>query len=208
MSVRTRRHPAAVLAAAAALACLAVAGPAHAEPREFVIDPAHFSVSFRVGHVGFSQVPGMFLDAEGRFVYDEATRTLAAGTVTIRSDSVFTNHEERDAHLRGDDFLDVDTHPEMVFEATGFEPTGPRAGRLSGDLTLLGETHPVALDVTIHRIGEYPLGGGLMSGKPYVLGATVTGTLERSRWGMTYGVDDDLVGDEVELAIDFEARRQ
>lgn len=208
MSVRPRHHRAAVLAAATALACPAVTGPAHAEPREFVIDPAHFSVSFRVGHVGFSQVPGMFLDAEGSFVYDEAARTLEAGTVAIRSDSVFTNHEERDAHLRGDDFLDVDAHPEIVFEATGFEPTGAREGRLSGDLTLLGATRPVTLEVTIHRVGEYPLGGGLVSGKPHVLGATVTGTIERSRWGMTYGIDDDLVGDEVELAIDLEARRQ
>lgn len=197
------------LLAAALLACVATTGPARAEPREFVIDPEHFSVAFRAGHVEFSRVLGMFLHADGRFVYDEATRTLESGTVTIRSDSVFTNHEARDEHLRGDDFLDASDHPEIVFEASAYEPGGgEREGRLSGELTLLGETHPVTLDVTLHRIGEYPLGGGLLGGKPYVLGATVHGTIERSRWGMTYGVEDDLVGDTVELILEFEARRQ
>lgn len=203
MNARSRPLPAAAL-----LACLLAAAPAHAEPREFVIDPEHFSVTFLAGHVEFSRVLGMFLDAEGRFVYDEATGTLESGTVTIRSDSVFSNHEARDEHLRSDDFLDASDHPEIVFEATAYEPSGEREGRLSGDLTLLGETRPVTLDVTIHRIGEYPLGGGILSGKPYVLGASVRGTIERSRWGMTYGVDDDLVGDEVELILELEARRQ
>lgn len=208
MSIRSRPLSPAALAAAALLASLAAAGPARAEPREFVIDPEHFSVGFQAGHVEFSRVLGMFLEAEGRFVYDEASRTLESGTVTIRSRSVFTNHEARDEHLRSGDFLDTSDHPEIVFEATGYEPSGEREGRLTGELTLLGETHPVTLDVTIHRIGEYPLGGGLLSGKPYVLGASVHGTIERSRWGMTYGVDDNLVGDEVELMLEFEARRQ
>lgn len=203
MSLRSRPPLAAAL-----LACLVAAGPARAEPREFVIDPEHFSVTFLAGHVEFSRVFGMFLDAEGRFVHDEATGTLESGTVAIRSDSVFSNHEARDEHLRGGDFLNASDHPEIVFEATDYEPTGEREGRLSGHLTLLGETHPVTLDVVIHRIGEYPLGGGLLSGKPYVLGASVRGTIERSRWGMTYGVDDDLVSDEVELMLEFEARRQ
>lgn len=76
------------------------------------------------------------------------------------------------------------------------------------ELARLGETRPVTLDVTVHRIGEYPLGGGLLGGKPYVLGAPARGTIERGRWGMTYGVDNDLVGDEVEPILEFEARRQ
>ncbi|MFV8834464.1 YceI family protein [Aquisalimonas sp.] len=189
-------------------ACVAVAGQARADADHWVIDEAHLSVNFLVDHIGFSSVLGMFLDAEGEFVYDPDAMELESGRVVIRTDSVFTNHDERDEHLRDDDFLDAGEYEEMVFTATAFEPDGEDGGQLTGDLELLGVTRPVTLDVTINRIDEYPIRDGLFGGYPYVLGASLRGTLNRSDWGMDYGIEEGLVGDEVELILELEARRQ
>lgn len=194
------RLPAALAMAAAGLG---MSLPVAAEPHDWVIDDEHFSVAFEVTHAGYARIFGMFLDAEGRFVYDEEADELHEGEVTIYSDSVFSNHEGRDEHVRSDDFLDVDEHPTMHFEATDYDAD---AGKLYGDFTLLGETRPIELDVSVNRIDEYPMGGGLFSDPPYVLGASLRGTILRSEYGMTYRLD--LVADEVDVILEFEARRQ
>ncbi|MDZ7744848.1 MAG: YceI family protein [Candidatus Saccharibacteria bacterium] len=114
---------------------------------------------------------------------------------------MFSAHRERDKHVRDGDFLDADAHPEIRFVATGYEPQGEDRGELRGDLTLLGETRPVTLDVRINRMGEYPFGGGLFSDPPYVIGISAETTIQRSEWGMTYGVENDIVGDAVDLRL-------
>lgn len=186
-----------VLAAALAF------GTAHAETAEWKIDPEHFSIAFDVEHVGYQQQIGLFRDARGRFQYDPDTRELTEGRIEIEAESVYTNHDDRDEHLRGDDFLDAQAHPRIVFEASEYTPGDNGGGTLAGDLTLLGTTHPVELDVTINKRAEYPMGHGKET-----LGISARTTIERSRWGMDYGVSDDLVGDEVALRFEFEAIRQ
>ncbi len=94
--------------AAAALAGVLGAAPAWAEPRSYTIDPDHFAIGFQVDHLGYADVIGMFLKASGRFEYDEATRTLKSGRVVVAADSVFSNHEARDRHVRDSDFLDAE----------------------------------------------------------------------------------------------------
>lgn len=202
-------HPRLTLAAAMLTTLLLGTGTvAKADTERWVIDDSHASIGFMVDHIGFARQLGMFLEIEGSFEYDPDTMHLESGRVTIPTDSVFTNHDKRDEHLRDPDFFDTGTHPFMIFTATDFEPTGERQGRLTGDLELLGRRNPVTLDVTINRIDEYPFSPGLFRARPYVLGASLRGTLRRSDWGMDYGVDDGLVGDEVELILEVEARRQ
>ena len=192
--------PGAVLAGAVAALPL----PADAEPRTWIIDPDHFSIAFSVEHAGFADVIGLFRDAGGRFVYDPETGELSSGRVTVEAASVFTDHERRDDHVRGGDFLDAGDHPEIRFVAGEWEPDGARSGALHGELTLLGETRPVTLDVRINRMDRYPFGAS----PPFVMGVSATTTIRRSEWGMTYGVADDLVGDVVELRFELEARRR
>ncbi|WP_017925932.1 YceI family protein [Thioalkalivibrio sp. HL-Eb18] len=192
----------------AVLLALALPVSALAQADRWEIDPEHFAVGFLVDHAGFAKVLGMFLEAEGEFTFDPQTRELREGYFVVQTDSVFTNHEERDDHLRSDDFLNVAEYPEMRFTATQYEPTGDDTGRLTGDLELLGETRPVTLDVTINKVGRYPFPLGGMFGRPYVLGASMRGSFDRSDFGMTYGLTRDIVGDEVELIIEFEAQRQ
>lgn len=203
MNLPTHPLPRPLMALALATA-LAASPAAHADAERWVIDEDHFSVTFDVMHAGFARVFGMFLDAEGEFVYDEEADELHSGHVTVDSGSVFTDHEERDKHVRSDDFLAADEHPEMRFEASEYDA---EAGTLTGDFTLRGTTREIELDVRINRIDEYPFGGGAFSDPPYVLGASLRGTIERSEYGMTYALEDGAVADEVDIMIEFEARR-
>lgn len=180
-----------------------VSSASFAEPAKFEIDKEHFSIAFLVEHVGYASTIGQFLEAEGSFVYDESANELTGGEVIIKADSVFTNHRRRDNHLRKDDFLDARRHETIRFEATEWRPTGNQKGTLVGDLTLLGQTRAVELNVTINKSAKYPFGHG-----QHTLGISARTTIERSEWGMTYGVEDGLVGDEVELIFEFEAIRR
>ncbi|RFF29547.1 YceI family protein [Wenzhouxiangella sediminis] len=184
---------------------LASSLPALAENAQYRIDEDHFSIGFLVEHIGYADTLGQFLEAEGSFVYDEAANELREGEVLVQADSVFTNHDRRDEHLRNDDFLDADEHATIRFEATDWQPEDddPRRGTLEGKLTLLGETRPVSLDVTLNKAAEYPFGHG-----EYTLGVSARTTIRRSEWGMTYGVERNLVGDEVDLIFEFEAIRE
>ncbi len=186
-----------------ALSLLMAASQALAEPREFKIDEEHFSVGFLVGHIGFKYQLGMFLEASGEFVWDEDANDLHSGEVVIQADSVFTNHDRRDRHVRSGDFLNARRHPEIRFTATEWEPTDDDSGVLRGDLSLRGQTHPVALDVTINRRAEYPFGH-----EQYTVGMSMRTVIQRSQWGMTYALEGDLVGDDVQLILEFEAIAQ
>lgn len=184
---------------------LGLASAAAAEPATYEVDEEHLAVGFMIKHLGYADTLGQFLEAEGSFVYDEAANELESGEFVVQADSVFTGHERRDKHVRGDDFLAAGDHQTIRFEATHWQPADddPRRGRLDGELTLLGKTRPVSLEVTINKAAEYPFGH-----RKYTLGISARTTIKRSEWGMDYGVDENLVGDEVKLIFEFEAIRQ
>lgn len=189
---------------AAVAATVALASPAAlAEPETYVVDDEHFSMTFEVAHIGYAPVMGMFRDVEGQFEYDEEKNQLTSGKLTFKSKSVFTNHKKRDDHLRKDDFLNSGKFPNITFVVTGFEATGDNTGIVTGDLKLLGQTRSVDVDVTLNKSAEYPIGH-----EDYTLGMSAETTIKRSDWGMTYGIDDGLVGDEVRLRFGLEAVRE
>lgn len=200
MQIKSTIHSGLIAVSAALLAGWGIAS---AEPADWKIDPEHLSVAFDVEHIGYQHQIGMFLEAGGSFRYDPETRELASGRFEVAAASVFTAHEKRDEHVRNNDFLDVDSHPTIVFEATGYTPGAGDGGTLAGNLTLLGQTHPVELDVTINKRAKYPFGHGKET-----LGVSARTTIQRSRWGMDYAVSNNLVGDEVALRFEFEAIRQ
>lgn len=185
------------------IASLFVAPAANAEPREFRIDPNHFSVGFLVDHVGYARQLGQFLEGEGEFVYDQDNRELISGEVRIAASSVFTNHDRRDRHLKSGDFLAADEHDTIRFSVTDFVAGEDNAGTVIGELTMLGQTHPVELQATVNKAAVYPFGH-----ERHTLGVSARTTIARSQWGMTYGLEGDLVGDEVELIFEFEALLQ
>lgn len=171
---------------------------------EYIIDKSHFSIGFLVEHVGYARTLGMFRDIDGSYIHDVKNKKINDINIVINTDSVFTNDEKRDEHLKSPDFLHVDKYPEMVFKATDIKINNDET-IINGNLTLLGITRPLVLTGRINKIGKYPFGGII---KPYVMGISAKGTIKRSDHAMMYAIKDNLVGDEIELIIEFEARRQ
>jgi polyisoprenoid-binding protein YceI len=189
------RLPTAVIAGVAAVM-------AAAEPARYELDPAHTTVAFLVEHIGYAKTLGQFLRSSGGYTFDDESGTLSELRIVVETDSVDTHHEARDRHLRSGDFLDVGAHPEMTFAAGSARRTGDGTFAVTGELTLLGTTRPLTLEATLNKNAPYPIGD-----RAEVMGVSARGRLKRSDFGMTYGVADNLVGDEVEIVIEFEARR-
>lgn len=199
------RPPRAGMPAALALglpALAALTAPAEAEPRRYRIDPEHLAIAFEATHIGYSKVLGQFLEAEGHFVFDEATRTLHAVELRVAAKSVFTNHGPRDGHLRSPDFLDAEANPAITFKMTRAVARDATTGTVEGELTLRGRTLPLAVEVTLNKIGKYPWGDN------YVVGVSARTTVRRSLWGSTYAVENGWVGDEIPIQIELEAIRE
>lgn len=132
-----------------------------ANAADYVIDTkgAHAFVQFRVVHLGYSWLYGRFNQFSGEFSYDPAKPENASISVDIQTPSVDSNHAERDKHLRGDKFLDVERFPSARFLSTRVEVISEDKARVFGNLTLKDVTKEVVLDVDRIGMGEDPWGG-------------------------------------------------
>jgi len=171
--------------------------PAFAAPVSYKIDPAHTAVAFIVNHVGFSNVIGRFNTVGGDVTFDKDAVEKSVVNVTIDTTSVDTNHAKRDEHLRSPDFFNAKEFPKMTFKSTKIEKTGDKTGKLHGDLTMLGVTKPVVLDVTFNKDGVSP------ASKLETAGFSARGTVKRTEFGMKYGAP--AIGDDIQLLIEVEA---
>ncbi len=179
---------------------LLLALPAGAEPERFRLDPVHTQIVFKVNHLGYSHAWGKFRIFEGEFTFDEDDWSQSAVEVTIETRGLDLANRRWNQEIRGEHFLDVEQFPEMRFVSTKVEKTGENTGLVTGDLTLLGETHPVTLELTLNKIGKNPLTNKLMAG------FSATGELKRSDWGMTYLIP--AAGDKVTLFLEAEGIRE
>lgn len=182
------------------IAALTFATTVCADPARYELDPSHTSVFFTVHHIGFADTLGIFGDVNGSFTYDYDTQELSDVTVTIKSASVTTFDDARDAHVKNKDFLNVGAFPEITFTADEGQAQDANSGTVSGDLTILGVTQPVELDVVLNKAAEYPFGH-----KRFTLGLSLAATVKRSAFGMSYAVENGLVGDDVDIRIETEA---
>ncbi|MGH6816725.1 MAG: YceI family protein [Hyphomicrobiaceae bacterium] len=181
---------------AALAAAMALWGPSVlAQPKEFQIDRSHSSINFEIDHWGFARVAGRFNDFSGKVVLDEADLAKAAIELTVKADSIDTNHKARDQHLRTADFFDAAKFPAIVFKSTKVELIADRkGGKLTGDLTLHGVTKPVTLDFKLTKEGNAPH----PAYKNLRMAAfQVTGQIKRSEFDMKFGIP--AVGDAVDL---------
>jgi polyisoprenoid-binding protein YceI len=167
----------------------------------WALDTAHSAVTFSIRHLGLAKVRGRFDRFDAAL---EIGPTLAESGVeaTIDMDSIDTNNDDRDAHLRGTDFFSTDLHPTMRFVSTGI--TGADADwQLGGLLTLNGITRPISLDVEFNGLEEFP-------GRDMRLaGFSATGSLKRSEFGIDFGMlplgaDKLALSDEVKIELDME----
>ena len=187
---------------------LLAAAPARAEPRSFVLDPEHSGFAIQIAHIGYENLIGLFLQSSGSFRFDEATGQMSDLKVAVKSASFFTGHKERDDHVKGPDFLNARQYPEIVYVGKSMERTGERTAVVHGELTIIGVTKPADVTVTINKLAEYPYAPPGKSANPYVMGISARAKFKRSGFGMTYGIDNSLVGDEVSLIMELEADRE
>lgn len=162
------------------------------------LDASHTYVEFAVGHLGISTIRGYFGDVSGTLeVVDGLPQQV---DVRIQTASLEARNPMRNEHLSAPDFLNVAGFPEIVFRSRRNERTGPQRCRLAGDLTILGVTREVELDVEISPEIKDPW--GLRR-----IGFTATGSLDRRDFGMTWGAEGPnvVVDYRVGLRIDAEA---
>src|SRR5687768_11198861 len=128
----------------------------------WTLDPSHSVVQFSAKHMMITTVRGQFGTVEGKIVVNEANPAESSVEVEIDATAIDTRAEQRDAHLRSADFLDVETYQKLHFRSTRIEGSYREAGdrfKVIGDLTIRGTTREVTLDATYEGSGKDPWGG-------------------------------------------------
>lgn len=180
--------------ALAFIAALLTAPAAYAEPVRYVLDSAHTQVAFSIERFGFNSVLGQFGQVEGELVLDEASPANSSVRATIHTGSLQSGNATRDEHLREPRWLNAPGFPTITFESTAVRLISETRAEVIGNLTLLGQTHPVTLDVTLNRIGPLP------NNQRQAAGFSATGSFNRSLWGSTTG--SGAIGDAVRFEIE------
>jgi polyisoprenoid-binding protein YceI len=187
------------LIAFAAVATLA-AGLAQAESASYAIDPSHTYATFEISHFGTSTNRGRFDKKEGTVQLDRAAKTGKVD-LTIDTTSINTGFAAFNQHLQSADLFDTAKYPTMKFSSDKFTFSGDKVTEVAGNLTLLGKTGPVVLKATNFNCYQNPML------KREVCGGDFEATIDRTQWGMGYGIDWGFPKN-VRLVIQVEAVKQ
>lgn len=160
------------------------------------IDISHSSVNFTVDHMQIAKSYGRFNAFDGKINFDGANPTASSFELTIDMNSVDTNNERRDKHLRGTDFFSVKQFPEATFKSTKVEQKGDKVLHVTGDFTMAGKTKSLTFEVTYTDQVDGRGGAKLR-------GFHITGNFNRSDFGVTYGIPN--IGDEITVMVAIEA---
>jgi len=179
---------------------VAQAAPLNVLAGEYGLDKTHASLTWQINHLGLSKYTARFATYDATINLNPAEPTKSSVSVTIdpksvRTDFPFPEKENFDAII-ADKFLQAGAHPTITFQSTGLTATGATTGKMTGNLTLLGVTRPVTMDVTLNGAMEHPFR------KVPALGFSATGTFKRSEFG-----SKDLqgpIGDDIKLIIEAE----
>ncbi len=170
--------------------------PLTARAELYTFDTAHTQILFFVSHLGFSKSQGEFLRFSGGFDFNPNDFSKSNAEVIIQAKSLDMDDEKWNQHMKSEDYFHVEKYPTLVFRSTKVVPTSDTTFDLHGDLTMLGNTHPVIIKTKFNKSGPHPKTGN------QVAGFSATAELMRSQWGMKRGVP--FVGDEVEIRIEVE----
>ena len=171
---------------------------------KWIIDPMHSEVHFKVKHLVISTVTGTFKSFDGSLESENEDFQGAAIEFSLDVNSIDTNQEQRDAHLKSADFFDAEQFPKISFKSTSFEKDGDDY-ELSGDLTVRNVTKPVKLNV------EYGGAATDFYGNDKA-GFEVSGKISRKEFGLTWdGITEAgaiVVGDDIKLQINVQFAKQ
>ncbi|MEU9591701.1 YceI family protein [Streptomyces sp. NPDC048219] len=172
---------------------------------DYVLDPAHSRIGFVARHAMVTKVRGAFHQFEGTVHLDGAEPARSTAQVVIKTESIDTGVEQRDQHLRTNDFLDAPGYPEITFRTTSVEPRSDTDYRVTGDLTIKDTTRAVTIDVEYTGSAVDPFGN-------HRVGLEGAVTISRKDFGVTWNAPLEgggvLVGDKIVLELDVSAIKQ
>jgi polyisoprenoid-binding protein YceI len=171
----------------------------------FQLDPAHTHIGFTAKHMMVSTVRGSFSDWSGYVDVDEDNPTSARAEVTVKAASLQSGSEDRDTHLRSQDFFSVDEYPNITYRSVSVDKIDDTRYSVGGELTIKDVTRPVTLEF---EVGE-PFQDGWGNER---VGISATGKINRKDWGLEWNMIMEasrlLVSDEAKLEIDSELVRK
>lgn len=179
---------------------LAAVGAAQAQSATYTLEPTHTQVYFEAKHFGTSTNRGRWDKKEGTIVYDKAAKTGKVD-VTLDMNSISTGVGPFDAHLKSKDFFASAEFPTAKFVGSKFNFNGDKLVSVAGELTLRGKTNPVTLTASSFNCYDNPML------KREVCGGDFETTIQRSQWGVNYGIEYGIP-DNVRLLIQIEAFKQ
>lgn len=162
----------------------------------YTVDPSHTYAHFSVSHLGFSTMHGRFDKSSGKITLDRAAKKGSV-ELTIDAASVSTGWLKRDQHLSGPDFFNAPEYPAITYKSSAMKFNGDTPSSVEGNLTLLGVTKPVTLNITAFKCGTNPMN------QKALCGADATAQIKRSDFGMKYALPN--VGDDIKLVFEVEA---
>lgn len=168
-----------------------------APPAIWTVDKNHSKLGFTVTHLAISEVEGWFKSFDAKITTTGDDFSNAVVEMTADVNSVNTENEQRDNHLRSVTFFDVANFPTMTFKSKTFTKVSDTNYKVTGDLTMHGVTKTISLDV-LCRTGKNP-----QTQKP-IAGFKITGTLKRSDFGVGTSMATAMVGDEISLIANAE----
>ncbi|GHB66630.1 polyisoprenoid-binding protein [Streptomyces viridiviolaceus] len=172
---------------------------------DYAIDPSHTTIGFVARHAMVTNVKGKFLDFSGTLHLDGSDPARSTASLDVTMDSIDTGSADRDGHLKSSDFFRTDEFPTMTFRSTKAEALGGDDYRITGDLTVLGTTKPITIDLEFNGVAKDPFGNERVGfeGKAEIL---------RSEWGLTWNAALEtggvLVSDKIKLNFDVSAIKQ
>jgi len=170
-----------------------------------VVDKPHSKVGFSVSHLVITDVEGYFKDYDAQITTDGNDFTKVNIDLTIKTNSIFTDNNDRDNHLRSDDFFNAEKYPQMIFKSKSMKKIDDKNYKLVGDFTIRDVTKQVELDVKYNGTIKDPW-GNIKSG------FKVTGEINRFdynlKWNKAIEAGSLVVGKEVELVIDLELNKK
>jgi polyisoprenoid-binding protein YceI len=175
--------------------------PAAGPESRWIFDPFHTQVEFAAKHLGMMTVRGNFLEIAASGYIDPDHPETSSVDVTIQTASIRTHNPQRDNDLRASNFLDVNTYPTMHFKSTRIEQTGSETYKMTGDLTIKGNTQPVTFEVV--KYGEF--NDPNMMG--HRIGYSAQTQINRKDFGLTFNMMVDgkwIVSEEVQIFIEGE----
>ncbi|MER6539060.1 YceI family protein [Streptomyces sp. 900105755] len=169
---------------------------------DYTIDPAHSTLGFVARHAMVTNVKGSFQEFEGTLHLDGTEPSKSTASLDIKMDSITTGSPDRDGHLKSADFFKIDEFPTMTFRSTKAEALGGEDYRITGDLTILGVTRPVTIDLEFNGAAKDPFGNERV-------GFEGKAEIKRSDWGVTWNAALEtggvLVSDKIKLNFDISA---